>query len=276
MAIGKVRGESERDNAGRSGVPIPEVGQEVIPAARQVAMIVDQKTAVGAFWFGEAGDAIRNHFRGLRRELLAQLQGIAPKGASSLVLVTSPLPGDGKTFVSSAIARTFANAPDFRVTLLDMDLVRRTISSLFNAREMPGVLDCIYGSSELRDVLTSTDVPRLHFVPAGSVEGDNREAFVGDGLDTLLARLRALGPHNLCILDAPPVLPVVETALLAAKVDLVIVVVRAGVTPRAAVLDSIAKLGADAKVCVVLNSVVQSHTGEYYDYSNYSSEHQSP
>jgi len=276
MALNKIRGAAQREASAQAGGQTPEGAGGVTPTVTQVAMIVEQKTAVGAFWFGEAGDAISNHFRSLRRELLAQLQGMTLKGVAPLVLVTSPLPGDGKTFVSSAIARTFANAPDFRVTLLDMDLVRRTISTLFNAREMPGVLDCINGATELRDVVASTDVPRLRFVPAGSIEGDSRETFVGDGLDALLARLRALGPNNLCVLDAPPVLPVVETALLAAKVDLVLLVVRAGVTPRAAVLDSIAKLGANAKVCVVLNGVIQSHTGEYYDYSNYSSRHQSP
>jgi protein-tyrosine kinase len=245
--------------------------QPATKLARQFDLAQDVDGVVTDFWTGKAGTQIGSHFRGLRRELLTRLQPVKERGAAPLVLITSPLPGDGKTFVSTALARTFANAPENIVTLLDFDLIRRSSSLLFGAAGARGLMDCLRGEARIDQVVSTTDAPRMNFVPAGEREGDGdaREAFLGQSLGDVLQQLRQLGPNNICFLDAPPVLPVVETALLANKVDLILLVVRAGVTPQAAVLDALAKLGAHAKLAVVLNGVVHAHTGEYYDYSYY-------
>lgn len=273
-ALGKARAPNLREAgrpASRAGVLQAAGGAGAAPRStgRHVTMQAPRTSAIGAFWFDQVQAPINNHMRGLRRELLAQLQPVIDSGATPLVLVTSPLPGDGKTFVSSAIARTFAKAPDLLVTLVDLDLVRHSCSSQFGAAELPGLMECVQGSGALEEVSCATDVPQLNLIPAGIGSGERREAFVGDLLGSVFEQLRHLGAGSICFLDAPPVLPVVETALLAAKVDLVLLVVRAGETPQAAVLDSLAKLGSQARVCIALNSVVHSHTSEYYDYSQY-------
>jgi len=252
--------------------PLPAPASEPAPRptpARSVAMQAGGNDALRVFWSGHVDASLVNHLRGLRRELLAHLQPVLDSGGVPLVLITSPLPGDGKTFVSAAISRTFARAPDMPVTLVDLDLVRHSCSNLFGAEDLPGLLDCIQGGTAVQDVLCATDVPRLTMVPAGIGSGERREAFVGDGLIAQLEQLRRSNPGGIVFLDAPPVLPVVETSLLASKVDLVLLVVRAGQTPQAAVLDSLARLGPQAKVCIALNSVVHAHTSEYYDYSTY-------
>ncbi len=268
-ALVKSRGERAREPAAPAQVLPTPVPVTRAPPARTVAMEARENAAVQAFWAGHVDQNVVNHLRGLRRELLSQLQPALERGVAPLVLVTSPLPGDGKTFVSVAIARTFAKAPDQSVTLVDLDLVRHSCSNLFGAADLPGLLDCIRGGSDLDDVICATEVPRLTMLPAGIGTGERREALVGEGLTAQLERLRQSGPGTIVILDAPPVLPVVETSLLASKVDLVLLVVRAGETPQAAVLDSLARLGPQAKVCIALNSVVHAHTGEYYDYSTY-------
>jgi Mrp family chromosome partitioning ATPase len=270
-ALGKARAPSLREAvrpASRGSIQHTAVGTNDVARvpARHVAMQALRTEAIGAFWADQVEAPISNHLRGLRRELLAQLQPVIDSGVTPLVLVTSPLPGDGKTFVSAAIARTFAKAPDMHVTLVDLDLVRHSCSSQFGAADLPGLMESLHGGSPLEEVTCATDVPQLNLIPAGI---ERREAFVGDLLGSLFDQLRHLGPGSLCFLDAPPVLPVVETALLASKVDLVLLVVRAGETPQAAVFDSLARLGPQAKVCIALNSVVHAHTSEYYDYSQY-------
>lgn len=275
-ALVKSRGERVREPAAHIQSMPPNESPTRAPPARTVVMEARDNEAVRAFWGGHVEQNVSNHLRGLRRELLSQLQPVFESGVAPLVLVTSPLPGDGKTFVSAAIARTFAKAPDLSVMLVDLDLVRRSCSNLFGAADLPGLLDCIHGGADIDEVVCATDVPRLTMVPAGIGGGERREAFVSDGLIAQLERLRHSGPGSIVFLDAPPVLPVVETSLLASKVDLVLLVVRAGETPQAAVLDSLARLGPNAKVCIALNSVVHAHTGEYYDYSSYgAAEHRS-
>ena len=275
-ALGKVRvaqtREFEQDPLRDAVARTDEVAGPVASLrnpTRRVTMTASTDEAVGAFWNDSIEPLVANHLRGLRREILARLQPVLERGASPLVLVTSPVPGDGKTFISVAIARTFAKAPDMHVTLVDMDLVRCSSSGLFGAGGQPGLLECAQGKAELADVVCATDVARLNFIPAGVGSGERREVFVGDAMGGLLDQLRHSGPGSVCFLDAPPVLPVVETALLAAKVDLVLLVVRAGETPQAAVQDSLARLGPEAKVAIVLNSATQLHSGEYYDYSHY-------
>lgn len=269
-ALVKTRGDRVRESVvSAQQVQTRHEAAHRAPPARTVVMEAAENQAVRAYWDGQVDQSVVNHLRGLRRELLAQLQPAIDAGVAPLVLVTSPLPGDGKTFVSTAIARTFSRAPDMSVLLVDLDLVRHSCTNLFGAAALPGLLDCVQGGSDIDDVICATDVSRLTMLPAGIGSGERREAFVGDALTAQLARLRQAGPGSIVFLDAPPVLPVVETALLATKVDLVLLVVRAGETPQAAVLDSLARLGPTAKVCIALNSVVHAHTGEYYDYSNY-------
>ncbi|MEO6185602.1 MAG: CpsD/CapB family tyrosine-protein kinase [Steroidobacteraceae bacterium] len=269
--LGKLRSDRVRESVVSARAQLRPGPVKGPPHARTLSIQAAEDDAVRAFWEGRVEQAVVSHMRGLRRELLAQLQPALDSGIAPLVLVTSALPGDGKTFVSTAIARTFSKAPDLSVVLVDLDLVRRSCSKLFGAADLPGLVDCARGANDMEDVICATEVPRLTMVPAGIGAGEQREAFVGDGLISQLERLRQAGPGTINILDAPPVLPVVETSLLATKVDLVLLVVRAGTTPQAAVLESLARLGPDAKVCIALNSVVHSHTGEYYDYSNYGS-----
>jgi protein-tyrosine kinase len=236
-------------------------------AARTITFSPPADHALSDIWSGKAPSAIHNHFREIRRGILVAIDNVVAQGRAPIVLVTSPLPGDGKTFVSAAIARTFASAPDFGVTLVDMDLMRQNASRLFKAESLPGVSDCLQGRSDLRGILCATDVPRLGFVPAGSQASGNREIFVGSQVDGLLARMRRAGASHLHIVDAPPVIPVVETALLATKVDLVVMVVRAGETPRAAVDAAIARMGAQTRVSLVLNGVLQHPMSPNYDYA---------
>jgi capsular exopolysaccharide synthesis family protein len=242
-------------------LPFPTVAT----ATRTVALGSPIPHTLSEVWTNKAPAAILNHFREIRRGILVAIDKAIQQGRSPVVLVTSPLPGDGKTFVAASIARTFAGAPDLNITLLDMDLMRTTVSRLFNSETLPGVSDCLQGRAELRNILCATDIPRLGFIPAGARASNNREIFVGAQVDSLFARMRTAGVDHLHIIDAPPVIPVVEAAMLAAKVDLVVMVVRAGVTPRAAVDAAIERMGTHTQVSLVLNGVVQRAMSHNYD-----------
>ena len=237
----------------------------VVPAAT-LRMVADESDPLGAYWHGKSEPAAANQFRSLRRELLTALRTVTPEGMAPILLVTSALPGDGKTFISVAVARSFASTPEHRVTLVDMDAMRRSSSGLFGAEHRPGVADCLNGTADLRSVVCATDIPRLHLIPAGVFESGAREALMSTRMNDLLARLRGSGSGNLYVLDAPPVLPVVEVASLASRADLVLVVTRSGVTSQKAVGETLAKLGTQVNVAVVLNGAARATAGDYSDY----------
>src|SRR5688572_2231711 len=77
-----------------------------LPPARTVALQVSEQETLGLFWQGKAGAAVVNQFREVRGEVLGLLAEVKARGAAPIVLVTSALPGDGKTFVATAVART--------------------------------------------------------------------------------------------------------------------------------------------------------------------------
>jgi protein-tyrosine kinase len=238
-------------------------------ATAMVKMIAPVEDAIGAYWHGKSTPAVANQFRSLRRELLTALKAVTPPGRSPLLLVTSALPGDGKTFISMGISRSLAGTPDHRVTLIDFDAIRRTTSGLFCAEDRTGLSECLAGAAEPRQVVCATDIPCLNLIPAGNAQGDAREALMGNRVVEMLARLRGSGANHVYVLDAPPVLPVVEVASLAGSVDLVLMVARSGVTPQKAFDEALAKLGPEINLCVVLNGAARSNAGDYSDYYTY-------
>lgn len=279
-ALGKLRGLPTSDSAApdeslatdTSTLPADAILIEpisdlasIVPSTT-VRMVADERDPIGAYWRGNADPALANQFRSLRRELLTVLRTVTPEGRAPILLITSALPGDGKTFISMAVARSFANTPDHRVTLVDMDAIRRTCSGLFCAEDRQGIAECLAGTADLRSVVCATDVPRLHLIPAGNSDSGAREALMSTRMNDLLARLRASGSGNLFVLDAPPVLPVVEVASLASRADLVLVVTRSAVTSQKAVSETLAKLGSHVNIAVVLNGAARAMAGDYSDY----------
>ena len=253
---------------GEDVVAVSTLSAALVPV-RTVRMRVDESEPIGAFWAGKAETAILNQFRGIRREILTLLNTRTNTSDAPIILFTSPLPGDGKTFVSVATSRMLAGAPDSTVFLHDFDLIRRATSGLFGAEEASGVIECLSEQAQLRRVVCATDYPRLNLVPAGNGPGETREMLIGPRLKQFVDELQATGPKTVHLLDAPPVLSVVEIALLAEQVDIVILVVRSRVTPASAVKDALEKIGSKSRVCVVLNGISRSSAADYSDYADY-------
>ncbi len=280
-ALGRLRGlptahaaaeDAQAETTGNQTIPVDTILVDqvndlgsIVPATT-VRMVADERDPIGAYWHGKSEPALANQFRSLRRELLTALRSVTPEGRAPILLVTSALPGDGKTFISMAMARSFASTPDHRVTLVDMDAIRRTSSGLFCSEDRQGIAECLAGRADLRSVVCATDMPRLHLIPAGSSDNGAREALMSTRMNDLLTRLRGSGSGNLYVLDAPPVLPVVEVASLASRADLVLVVTRAGVTSQKAVSETLAKLGPQVNIAVVLNGAARATAGDYSDY----------
>jgi tyrosine-protein kinase Etk/Wzc len=153
----------------------------------------------------------------------------AGKG-TKLIVVTSPLPGDGKTTSAVNFAITLAQRGQ-RVLLVDADLRRGTVHAVFQQPRAPGLVEVLQGSVLLRDAIRSVPVGgdmALEVVTAGSLPGSPAQLLRSRRMEALLEHLR--GVYDVVILDAPPLNLVTDAALLGAASDGVIVVARSGVT----------------------------------------------
>jgi capsular exopolysaccharide synthesis family protein len=161
------------------------------------------------------------------RELRTNIQFINVDNPPRIIVMTSPVPQDGKSTVSANLALAIAETGK-RVVLVDTDLRRPTVAATFGITSRAGLTDVIVGKAKIGDVLQRSALsPQLYVLPAGTIPPNPSELV---GSQVLYDLLHKLSEHATVILDAPPLLPVTDSAILAARNDGAIVVISAGKT----------------------------------------------
>jgi len=158
------------------------------------------------------------HFSSLRRD-------------TKVVMVTSSFPGEGKSTIAANLALTFAQVGN-RVILVDCDLRRPSLNTIFEVPRTPGITELLAGDISLADVLHETTIENISMLAAGTIPPNPSELLCSDAMRDLLAGLRE--SYDMVILDAPPVIPVTDAPLLTAFTDMVVVVLESGRIPAKA------------------------------------------
>ncbi len=158
-------------------------------------------------------------------------QFIAVHGIKSL-LVTSPMPLEGKTSVCANLAVSLAQEGR-KILLMDCDLRRPSVHQVFSVPGNAGVSDLmtgVSGSQVAGNLITTTEQDNLYIMPAGPILGNPAELLASGLLKEILAAFRDF--FYLILIDSPPVLPVTDTQIISGLCDAVLLVARAGTTPR--------------------------------------------
>jgi capsular exopolysaccharide synthesis family protein len=195
--------------------------------------------------------------------LLAQ-----PEAKHRIFLVTSPLPGDGKTTMATNLALSLSKLG--RTCLIDADLRRPRVAKAFQLIPGPGLADLLRGSASLEEVLQQVrSTERLSVISSWTPSSDAAELVSADSMANLLVQLRSM--FDYVVLDTPPVLPYAESRDLSAMVDGIILVGRAAVTPRAAMgrtTELLNEINSAPVLSVVLNGADLGSDYSYL-YANY-------
>ncbi|MFJ3958962.1 polysaccharide biosynthesis tyrosine autokinase [Arthrobacter sp. NPDC090010] len=159
------------------------------------------------------------------RELRTNLQFMDVDNPPRIIVVSSALPGEGKTTVIANLAQTIA-ASGQRVVVVDGDLRRPTVAKTFGLLTTIGLTDVLIGRAKLNEVLQSWgETDNLYVLGAGSVPPNPSELL---GSNVMHKMLEDLAQHAIVLIDAPPLLPVTDAAILTARTDGALVVARAG------------------------------------------------
>jgi len=169
---------------------------------------------------GEVVEALR----GLRLALMNE-HGPGPV----LVTITSPGPGDGKSFVSANLALTFAEA-GHRTLLVDGDIRRGLLHRRFKANRQPGLVDFLREQAGLDEIVQQTEYPGLAFIGCGTRTERAPEVLGSVAMTQLVADLR--GRYDVILIDSPPLTAGVDPFILGTVTGSLLVVLRTGHSHR--------------------------------------------
>jgi non-specific protein-tyrosine kinase len=182
------------------------------------------------------------------------------------LLVTSAAPMEGKSTVSANLAVVMAQA-GFRVVLMDCDLRRPSMHTIFNQPNRSGLTDMMLQASTQWDAaVQTTPIANLFILPSGSLPPNPSELLGSDRFRQFIERMS--NTYDMVIIDSPPLLPVTDAAILSRAVDGVMLVVDTGATRAGALVQSkvqIERVGGHL-LGVVMNKLSPGRSGSHYYY----------
>ena len=214
-----------------------------------------------------ARSQMAEEYRIIKRPLLMNAFPDGDNGIehANLILVTSSVPGEGKTFTAANLALSIAMERDKWVLLVDADVAKPSVSKLLGIKPQAGLIDMLIGSGlRLSDMLIRTDIPNFSILPAGALHQHSTELLASDAMKRLAKELSERYTDRIVIFDSPPLLAATQAPVLANLVGQVVLVVEAEVTPQYIVQESIAKLSSCKVLGCVLNKVKKGFGFTYY------------
>jgi len=202
-------------------------------------------------------------YRGIRTSILFSSADYTPQ----VILVSSSMPREGKTITSTNLAIAMAQAGS-KVILLDCDMRRPKVHKIFGVQRDKGMSNILVGSCSFEEALVHPDIPNLDIVPCGPIPPNPAEIVGSNRMETLLKGLRKEYSH--IIIDSPPIMAVTDGVVLAKFADGVVLVIRAGDTPREVIRNGIGQLqGVNARILGALLNGVDTGRDSYYYYQYY-------
>lgn len=241
-------------------LPVPTETSPVPPESR-VAVHIDPRSA-GADRF---------------RLLQMRLRNLQATRKLKILLVTSPLPGDGKTTVALNLATALTEKGKRPVLLLEADVYRPTLSQKLGLTAWPGLTDCFEHGGDPMQAIRRIEPLGFYLLPAGAPVDDGSSLLNSEFISQLIKGLASTS-FDWILIDCPPTTPIAEILALRGQADGTLLVARAQKTPLEDIEESTRNLGRDHVVGIVLNDVegLDRVYSRYYGYTKNESRGKSP
>lgn len=220
----------------------------------------------------DTNSQLSEEYRVIKRPLVSNALDGKNRGIarSNLILVTSSLPGEGKTFSAINLAISIANERDKQVLLIDADVAKPSVSKVLDIKKSAGLIEYLEGSvKDLADIILQTDIDGLRVIPAGKKHGYSTELLASNRMKELSVELSDRYADRIVIFDSPPLLAATQGEVLAAMVGQVVLVIEADQTQQNDVMESVRKLKGCDVVLALLNKTRHNFNLNYYGYGNY-------
>lgn len=269
VLVEKPQGRGEEPSSSALGDETRQMAALEMPVATK-SVEVSRESLRGAGFIApdDEEQLIIDQFRQIKRPLVAHAFGkrATKIEGGHLILVTSALAGDGKTFSCINLALSIASEQDRSVLLVDGDIAKAHVSRLFGIEKQPGLTDMLERDSklDLSEVIVDTDVDGLSLMSSGKMNRHVTELFASNRMERLIKALSAQDSNRVVIFDSSPLLSTSESKVLSTLVGQVVLVVCAGKTPSNAVLHAVGQIEEGKAVNLILNQARNQRGSEYY------------
>ena len=272
-AAGKVAETAGAPSAQTAPAGMPPVVTRVADASKPLKRISLDRTALRAEGYLAEENRERHfadHFRRIKRPLIDKALSPGGAGDSRVVMITSSLPGEGKTFSSINLALSISLERDVSVLLVDCDVAKRHVSDILGLGKDLGLLDALADDTlDVGSLVVETSVQGFSILPAGRRAETMAELLSSNRMKQIMGELCRADPRRIVLLDSPPLLITNEGRALLKFAGQVVLVLRAGHTPRHTVQDAVSLIGAQQAGGIILNEAGGGGADGYYGYGTY-------
>jgi exopolysaccharide/PEP-CTERM locus tyrosine autokinase len=203
--------------------------------SRSITLDLDALAAKGIVTPNAPRSYIADQYRVVKRPLIdnAINRSEAAVRHANLIMVTSAMSGEGKSFTSINLAMSIAAELDHTVMLVDADVARPSILKVLGLDPAPGLLEVLEGKADLASTLLRTNVDKLTLLPSGTPHPKATELLASEAMGALLDDIATRYADRIVIFDSPPLLLTTESRVLASHMGQIVVVVHAGRTLQA-------------------------------------------
>lgn len=255
------------DRTGRIGAsPSPSMQERV---QKQGTINLEKLRQAGMITPDGDRTPIAEAFRLIKRPLLANSfqQANGKANNHNLIMVTSALAEEGKTFCATNLAMSIAMELDHTVLLVDADVARPAVLDYLGMEPSPGLLDVLLEDKlDLADVLIRTNVEKLAVLPAGRKHKRATELLGSHAMSDLLREIALRYSDRIVIFDAPPLLLTSEAQALASQMGQIVMVVAAEITPQKAVMEALRQIESCDTINLIYNKARPFPGGDFYGY----------
>jgi protein-tyrosine kinase len=246
--------------------PRPVADDAPTASRNRVELDLEAISATGILVPQATRSQLADELRVIKRPLIANAMG---KGGTAiqngnLIMITSALPGEGKSFTAINLAISIAMELDNTVMLVDADVSRPSVLNMLGLPPAPGLLDVVLKNSvDISGVLLRTNIEKLSILPSGTAQARATELLASDAMIRLLEDMAGRYSDRIIIFDSPPLLLTTESRALATHMGQIVIVVNAENTAQAAVKQAVAAIETCPVKMMVLNQARQSSTDGY-------------
>lgn len=236
---------------------------------RMVELDLPRLTQAGMVTPDLPRSALAEEFRVIKRPLIrnAQGRGAAAIDNGNLIMITSALAGEGKSFTAINLAMSMAMELDHTVLLIDADFARPSILQRLGLPPQKGLMDVLVGEvPDLSDVMLRTNVEKLAILPAGMPHQRATELIASEAMNRMLDQMARRYSERIIVFDSPPLLPTTEARVLATHMGQVVIVVESDRTTHAAVRQALSTIEACPVKLLVLNKTSERSREDLYGY----------